>query len=227
MSNLPSCKRSSLGVLLASAVLSVCTSTASASASQNEVHYHHAPQDVVADNEKPQAECGDSDDSCYWDDAEEIEDEEDYENNESSEKGASHKQQQNHTYKDRGDSGLKQATKDTDSGSAEDEQLLKWLSDKAVPEATACGVYLAPSTIPGAGLGLFAGRAFDTNDIVTEGDIVIPLSELDWHNGFQLDFFLWEEYTWSASSFVGMEEENGYVVQQTVTICILKSKILL
>ena len=101
-------------------------------------------------------------------------------------------QQQNSTQRD----GLKQASKETDSAEYDDDPLLQLLSDKMVPEAKSCGVYLAPSTIPGAGLGMFAGRDYKRHDIVTQGDIVIPLSEIDWHNGFRLSFFLWEEYTW-------------------------------
>jgi hypothetical protein len=109
---------------------------------------------------------------------------------------STHKEQHesNSTQRD----GLKMASKGgTDSAEDEDEDpLLQWLNEKMVPEAKACGVWLAPSTIPGAGLGMFAGRAYKPQEIVTEGDIVIPLSEIDWHNGFQLNFFLWEEYTW-------------------------------
>lgn len=191
-------------MLLVSSALNILVSTASASVStQAEVPYH--PQDVAEETTNP--DCVAEDGSCYWNDPDEAE-EEDYADEISDLPEKHVKQKHNNTHKDRGDSGLKKATKDTDSG-VEDEQLLKWLSDKAVPEATSCGVYLAPSTIPGAGLGMFAGQAYNRNDIVTQGDIIIPLSELDWHNGFQIDFFLWEEYTWSASSFVGMEEENG------------------
>lgn len=62
---------------------------------------------------------------------------------------------------------LKQASKESDDGIADtdyfvddddDEEdgpvLLKWLNEKMVPHVKACGVYLAPSTIPGAGLGV-------------------------------------------------------------------------
>ena len=61
---------------------------------------------------------------------------------------------------------LKQASKESDDGIADtdyfldddDEEdgpvLLKWLNEKMVPDVKACGVYLAPSTIPGAGLGV-------------------------------------------------------------------------
>lgn len=51
-----------------------------------------------------------------------------------------------------------------------------------------CGMYLAESTIPGAGLGMFAGnREYKEEDIVTEGDLMVPIFELDWHNG-HLDY---------------------------------------
>jgi hypothetical protein len=177
--------RSSLGILLASA-LGVFASSSASAASQSEVHYH--PRAQEATSEEAQVDCSAGDDSCYWNDNGTEDDPSDL--SEKHEQDGSHKQHHNHTFKDRGDSGLKQATKDTD-GSAEDEQLLQWLSEKAVPEASACGVYLAPSTIPGAGLGLFAGHAYEPNDVVTKGDIIISLSELDWHNGFELYFFLW------------------------------------
>jgi hypothetical protein len=46
----------------------------------------------------------------------------------------------------------------------------------------ACRMYLAPSTIPGAGLGMFAGRAFRPGEEVTAGDGVVPLRDLAWNN---------------------------------------------
>ena len=67
-----------------------------------------------------------------------------------------------------------------------------------------CGVYLAPSSIPGAGLGMYLGnRTLKRDQIVTEGDIVIPIVERPWHNGerFEDEDFLWKEYTWGASVF--------------------------
>jgi hypothetical protein len=43
---------------------------------------------------------------------------------------------------------------------------------------------------------------------MTFGDIVIPIFELEWNNEFTEDYnFLWDEYTWMADVFPGMEEE--------------------
>lgn len=47
-----------------------------------------------------------------------------------------------------------------------------------------CGVYLAPSSIPFSGLGMYVGnRSYEENDIVTDEDIVIPIFEREWHTG--------------------------------------------
>lgn len=73
-----------------------------------------------------------------------------------------------------------------------------------------CGIYLAKSTIPGAGLGMFAGHHWiDEGDIVTDSDLVIPVFELDWHNAEQIlgHQFLWTEYSWAAHMFEGMDQE--------------------
>eukprot|EP00934_Nitzschia_sp_Nitz4_P001267 Nitzschia sp. Nitz4//scaffold24_size164493//61516//63539//NITZ4_002322-RA/size164493-snap-gene-0.4-mRNA-1//1//CDS//3329544096//1267//frame0 len=81
-----------------------------------------------------------------------------------------------------------------------------------------CGVYLAPSTIPGAGLGMFAGDHFYAEgDRVTFGDIAIPIIEYEWNNRggeFEGLEFLWDEYTWNSPVFPGMElegEDDGLI----------------
>lgn len=78
----------------------------------------------------------------------------------------------------------------------------------AVPVTSDCGVYLAPSTIPGAGMGMFAGKnGFKKGKFVAGGDIVIPSVEMKWNNGHKPFDFLWTEYQWAASMFPGMEQE--------------------
>jgi SET domain len=82
-----------------------------------------------------------------------------------------------------------------------------------------CGIYLAPSAIPGAGLGMYSGNKpiKEGEHVVPNnnggGDVIIPLIEMEWHTGYTEDsdanryFFLWDEYTWSWSNFEGMEDE--------------------
>jgi hypothetical protein len=71
-----------------------------------------------------------------------------------------------------------------------------------------CGVYLAPSTIPGAGLGMYAGKSYGKGEHVTYGDVIFPIIELNWHNGHENFFWLWDEYTWSFSVEEHMEFET-------------------
>lgn len=69
--------------------------------------------------------------------------------------------------------------------------------ENAKPSSHSCGVYFAPSTIPGAGFGMFAGTDYDPGDEVTPGDLVVPYVDMPWHNGvFEDDDlgFLWTEY---------------------------------
>ncbi|VEU42814.1 unnamed protein product [Pseudo-nitzschia multistriata] len=73
-----------------------------------------------------------------------------------------------------------------------------------------CGMYLAPSTIQGAGMGVFAGhRNVRRGQYLLEddGDLVVPVYDMTRHVGHAKYHFLWEEYTWRAAGFGGMSEE--------------------
>ncbi|GKY95466.1 hypothetical protein MPSEU_000508200 [Mayamaea pseudoterrestris] len=60
-----------------------------------------------------------------------------------------------------------------------------------------CGIWVAPSTIKGAGLGMFAGQDFQQGQTL-ENDIAIPIIDLRYHHPHPFKF-LHDEYTWSAS----------------------------
>ncbi len=63
-------------------------------------------------------------------------------------------------------------------------------------------------------MGMFAGhRSFERGDLVTDSDLVIPVFELEWHNGYQRFDFLWDEYVWSANMFDGMDQEVESAVE--------------
>jgi hypothetical protein len=55
-----------------------------------------------------------------------------------------------------------------------------------------CGIYLAPSSIPGAGFGMYAGKAYDKGELVSDSDLMLPVYEMDWHNGHEDYSFLWD-----------------------------------
>lgn len=53
---------------------------------------------------------------------------------------------------------------------------------------------------------MFLGHnSLEPNDLVCSGDVAIPVFEIDWHNGFNIndDQYLWAEYSWSTHEFVG------------------------
>jgi hypothetical protein len=77
-----------------------------------------------------------------------------------------------------------------------------------------CGIWLAPSTIEGAGIGMFAGVDFaEGQELILGGDSVIAISDLALHNtnkGFN-ETFVWEEYTW-----IGRSLNMGYEGYESV-----------
>jgi hypothetical protein len=94
-------------------------------------------------------------------------------------------------------------------------QLLTHHHEKDIPTAASdknegdtCRIYMAPSTIPGAGYGLFAGVSYEKGDLVTPGDGVVPIYDLVFHNGNEdhVTTFLWDEYVWSGATFSAMTE---------------------
>jgi hypothetical protein len=70
-----------------------------------------------------------------------------------------------------------------------------------------CGIYIAPSTIPHAGYGMFAGKDYHPLDYVTPGDLAVPVVDLEWHTGYTEFVHVWDDYHWNAGTFPGMESE--------------------
>mmetsp|Transcript_13649 Transcript_13649/g.27752 ORF Transcript_13649/g.27752 Transcript_13649/m.27752 type:complete len:633 (+) Transcript_13649:74-1972(+) len=86
--------------------------------------------------------------------------------------------------------------------------LLPLLAPSAASdENDQCRLYLAESTIPGAGLGIFTGVNLPSHTPVAEPDIVIPLADYEWHTAMAQDFhLLWGEYSWQTNE-VSMETD--------------------
>lgn len=81
----------------------------------------------------------------------------------------------------------------------------------AADDDVKCGIYLAPSTIPGAGLGMFAGRSYKAAERLG-GDIVIPVADYDLHNPHlskhEVDYFF-NSYGWNCEAFQGLMHDNS------------------
>ena len=77
----------------------------------------------------------------------------------------------------------------------------------AAATALECELYIAASTIPNAGLGIFSGLSKKKDDFIGNGDKAIPLIDVWWHNGQIYDFFNpMDDYTWDGSSMgMGLE----------------------
>ena len=70
-----------------------------------------------------------------------------------------------------------------------------------------CDLYLANSTIPGAGIGIFSTISKQPGDSIGNGDKAIPLVDAYWHNGFAENFFNpTADYVWDGVS-MGMRLE--------------------
>ena len=69
-----------------------------------------------------------------------------------------------------------------------------------------CGLYLAPSSIPGAGYGMYSGsKAYGKEELISDGDLMVMQWDMDLNNGADEYYNLWDEYTWSASKSTDLE----------------------
>ena len=70
-----------------------------------------------------------------------------------------------------------------------------------------CHLYLAKSTIEGAGLGIFSAVDKLPGDTVGYGDVCIPVTELYWHN-YNVDPNPLKDYFWAGKA-MGMHTESA------------------
>jgi hypothetical protein len=69
-----------------------------------------------------------------------------------------------------------------------------------------CGLYIAQSTIPNAGMGIFTATAKKPLDPLGSGDVCIPAIDINYHNP-QPVFNPFQDYYWKGSS-MGMSRES-------------------
>lgn len=111
-----------------------------------------------------------------------------------------------------------------------------------------CGIYLAPSSIPGAGLGLYSGsRPYKIRDRLLDPDLLVLITQIEWHNSDHYDYsdhddededeneqdegegkddedggdeFHWtfQNYVWHSSLFPGTEHDVDDALRTTVVV---------
>lgn len=70
-------------------------------------------------------------------------------------------------------------------------------SCQAAHTAVECGVYMAPSTIGVANMGIYTGTSLPEGEVVNFPEIAIPLLFRDWgYHGSNPDGTLWDRYIW-------------------------------
>lgn len=66
-----------------------------------------------------------------------------------------------------------------------------------------CRLWLAPSSIPGAGMGAYSGVDLEVNEQVQQtGDIVIPIMDIATHHidRYSNWYFSWDSYSWQGDA---------------------------
>ena len=78
------------------------------------------------------------------------------------------------------------------------QQGLLSVDESTTDDLSSCGVYLAPSTIPHAGLGIFAGKAYSKKwEPIGPPDIVIPILDYYRHNPNE-EAIIFDLYGWNT-----------------------------
>lgn len=78
------------------------------------------------------------------------------------------------------------------------------------PESPQCSLYIAPSTIPNAGLGVFTAIFLKKGETIGYGDVILPLVDLEFHQGTNDFFNPFSEFLWDSYCF-GMQQEADSV----------------
>jgi len=74
-----------------------------------------------------------------------------------------------------------------------------------------CGFYLAPSTIPGGGLGTFAGKRFATGVPIGAPALIFPIVDTYLHHPeVEGSDTFFERYCWNQDTFAGLEDEGVF-----------------
>jgi hypothetical protein len=96
------------------------------------------------------------------------------------------------------------------------------------PAPFTCGIYMGPSTIPGAGLGIFTGIERHPGETVGDGDVLIPIVDVWWHLQASQDYNNYHsapdtldptaDYVWHGPE-MGMQDESSNADKYVTAFC--------
>ena len=80
-------------------------------------------------------------------------------------------------------------------------------SDQNTPQPLECDLYIAESTLPNAGLGIFTTVPKEKGDTIGNGDVCLPLIDFWFNNDQKAGFFYpFSDYVWNGNE-MGMSTE--------------------
>lgn len=81
----------------------------------------------------------------------------------------------------------------------DNDQTCKQQKQQKADDEPFCGVYMAPSTIGVANMGIYTNMDLQKGDVVNFPDIAVPLLFRDWaYHGENPDGMLWDRYIWDG-----------------------------
>ncbi|KAI2512513.1 hypothetical protein MHU86_1966 [Fragilaria crotonensis] len=78
-----------------------------------------------------------------------------------------------------------------------------------------CSIYIAPSTIPGAGQGVFTSKPIANGTVIGIPDFIIPIIDLEFNHPSLIlinsndSCWMLHDYVWNGDTMMGMHREGG------------------
>ena len=89
-----------------------------------------------------------------------------------------------------------------------------WCDGTAIADTNAveCDLYIADSTIPKAGLGIFSSIPRNVGDTVGDGDVCVPIIDVNWFHGEDM-FNPYSDYVWAGEEQGMLMESNSFDIE--------------
>jgi hypothetical protein len=91
------------------------------------------------------------------------------------------------------------ANNNNNNNNDDDDDKASCNAISSTPGVDDCGIWVAPSTLPGSGIGMYAGKSYKMGEALM-ADHTIPIVDFPLHNSHHnATTFLWDEYFWDGN----------------------------